>query len=48
MLRLATESEDDRVRVNAAKVLVTMFGQAQPKQQAQVNVQVNTGSDLYD
>ena len=47
MIRLVITSEDDRARVNAAKVLVAMMAQNKPTQPTtQVNVQVN--ADLYD
>jgi hypothetical protein len=47
MIRLVITSEDDRARVNAAKVLVAMMAQNKPAQPTtQVNVQVN--ADLYD
>ena len=45
MIKLALTSEDHRVRVNAARVLVAMAGQNRPAGGTQVNVQVNNQFD---
>jgi hypothetical protein len=41
MANLALRGEDERARVNAAKVLVEMHGQNDPAPVAEVNVGVN-------
>jgi hypothetical protein len=46
LARLVIESGDDRVKINAAKVLVAMAAQDKPKQ-VEVIVQPKN-SDLYD